>query len=47
MIRAQRVDEFKNRLKVLGEIKELPGEASTQEEQVELRIEIMRRSVLP
>jgi hypothetical protein len=47
MIRTQRVDEFKNRLKVLGEIKELPGEASTQEEQVELRIEIMRRSVLP
>jgi hypothetical protein len=46
-IKTARVSELKNRLKVLGEIKEQPGEARMQEEQVDLRIEIVRRSTLP
>jgi hypothetical protein len=46
-IKAQRAAEFKNKLKLLGEIKEQPGEWESQKEQVELRIEIIRKAALP
>jgi hypothetical protein len=46
-IKTQRVSEFKNSLKVLGEIKELPGEVGIQKEQMELRVEIVRKAAQP
>ena len=44
LIKVQRVSELKNRLKLLGEMKEQPGEGEPQKEQVEVRIELLRRS---
>lgn len=43
MIKVQRVSELKNRLKLLGEIKGQPEEWASQKEQVELRIELIRK----
>lgn len=43
MIKAQRVGEFKEKLKHLGEVKELPNEGELQKEHVELRIEIIKK----
>jgi anti-sigma factor RsiW len=46
-IKAERTGEFKSKLKLLGEIKEQPGELGIRQEQVELRLEIMQRASQP
>jgi len=43
LIKVQRVSALKNKLKLLGEIKEQPEEWASQKEQVELRIELIRK----
>ncbi len=44
-IKAQRAAELTGKLKLLGEIKEQPGDGWLQKEPVELRIEITGKSV--
>lgn len=46
-IKAERAGELKNRLKLIGEMKEQPGELGAQQEPVGLRIEIIRKEDLP
>jgi hypothetical protein len=42
-IKAQRAGEFKNKLKLLGEMKEQAGEWGALKEQMELRIEVIQK----
>lgn len=46
-VKAERTGEFKNKLKLFGEIKEQPGELGIRQEQVELRLEIIQRASQP
>ena len=46
-IKAQQFGEFKEKLKLLGEVKEQPGESRAQKEQMALKIELIRKQDHP